>query len=136
MEGTYNALYSQMPDGGVLRSGLSRRGAGPVDTIGTTRVPRARSRNGNQLLAQTTTLAQAATIQSLSFYVAAASGKLILGIYDATAPMAGRALSKPRLLALPQRQAGIRPRASRPSHWPPAVIGWPSYPAAMLLARR
>ncbi len=45
--------------------------------------------NGNLLLAQSAKLAQAATIQSLSFYVTAASGNLILGIYDATGPNAG-----------------------------------------------
>ena len=45
--------------------------------------------NGNLLLAQSAKLAQAATIQSLSFYVTAASGKLILGIYDATGPNGG-----------------------------------------------
>ena len=47
------------------------------------------SGNGNLLLAQSATLAQAATVQSLSFYVTAASGKLILGIYDATGPNGG-----------------------------------------------
>ena len=47
------------------------------------------SENGNLLLAQSAKLAQAATIQSLSFYVTAASGNLILGIYDATGPNGG-----------------------------------------------
>ena len=47
------------------------------------------SGNGNLLVAQSATLAQAATIQSLSFYVTAASGNLILGIYDATGPNGG-----------------------------------------------
>lgn|GEM_PF-2080636 len=45
--------------------------------------------NGNLLLAQSVTLAQTATIQSLSFYVTSASGNLILGIYDATGPKGG-----------------------------------------------
>ena len=36
-----------------------------------------------------TGIKQAATIQSLSFYVSAASGNLILGIYDATGPNGG-----------------------------------------------
>lgn len=45
--------------------------------------------NGNLLLAQSATLTQAATVQSLSFYVTAASGNLILGIYDATGPNGG-----------------------------------------------
>ena len=45
--------------------------------------------NGNLLSAQSAKLSQAATIQSLSFYVTAASGKLIFGIYDATGPNGG-----------------------------------------------
>ena len=45
--------------------------------------------NGNFLLAQEATLAQAAKIKSLSFYVTAASGKLVLGIYSATGPLGG-----------------------------------------------
>ena len=47
------------------------------------------SDNGNLLLAQVATLSKAATVQSLSFYVTAASGNLILGIYDATGPSGG-----------------------------------------------
>jgi hypothetical protein len=45
--------------------------------------------NGNLLLVQDATLSQAATIQSLSFYVNAAGGNLRLGIYDATGPGGG-----------------------------------------------
>jgi hypothetical protein len=40
--------------------------------------------NGNLLVAQKTSLGQNAAVKSLSFYVAAAAGKLRLGIYDAT----------------------------------------------------
>ena len=47
------------------------------------------SDNGNLLLAQVAKLSQAATVQSLSFYVIAASGNLILGIYDASGPSGG-----------------------------------------------
>ena len=47
------------------------------------------SENGNLLAAQSATLTQAATVESLSFYVTAASGSLILGIYDATGPNGG-----------------------------------------------
>jgi hypothetical protein len=47
------------------------------------------SGNGNLLLAQTATLGQTATIKSLSFYVSTASGKLRLGIYDATGTNGG-----------------------------------------------
>ncbi len=45
--------------------------------------------NVKYLWAQSATLGQAATIQSLSFYVKAASGSLMLGIYDATGPNGG-----------------------------------------------
>src|SRR5215472_14947982 len=45
--------------------------------------------NGNLLAAQNATLSQAATIESLSFYVTQASGNLILGIYDASGPNGG-----------------------------------------------
>ncbi|MEK7138619.1 MAG: hypothetical protein AAB799_00365, partial [Patescibacteria group bacterium] len=56
-------------------------------TIGeTTILPADDSGNGNLLLAQSTTLSQTATIQSLSFYVTTAAGNLRLGIYDATGP--------------------------------------------------
>ena len=42
------------------------------------------SANGNLLSAQIAKLSKTATVQSLSFYVTAASGNLILGIYDAS----------------------------------------------------
>jgi hypothetical protein len=45
--------------------------------------------NGNLLLAQQAALGQSATILSMSFYVATASGNLRLGIYDATGPNGG-----------------------------------------------
>ena len=45
--------------------------------------------NGNLLSAQIAKLSKAATVQSLSFYVTAASGNLILGIYDASGPKGG-----------------------------------------------
>jgi hypothetical protein len=44
------------------------------------------SGNANLLLAQPTTLTQAGTLQSLSFYVSTVAGKLRLGFYDATGP--------------------------------------------------
>jgi hypothetical protein len=47
------------------------------------------SGNGNLLLAQSATLGQTATIQSLSFYVTTASGNLRLGVYDATGTNGG-----------------------------------------------
>jgi hypothetical protein len=59
-------------------------------TIGDTTVESAGDNgNGNLLLAQEATLSQSATIRSLSFYVTAASGNLILGIYDATGSNGG-----------------------------------------------
>ena len=51
-------------------------------TIGQTSVlTTADGGNANLLLAQSATLSQTATIQSISFYVTAAAGKLVLGIY-------------------------------------------------------
>src|SRR5271154_4960461 len=65
-------------------------GSAQAVTIGETAVESAADgQNANLLLAQSAKLAQAATVQSLSFYVTAASGKLILGIYDATGPNGG-----------------------------------------------
>jgi hypothetical protein len=59
-------------------------------TIGSTTVwGGADSDNGNLLVAQVATLSQTATLQSLSFYVTAASGNLIMGIYDASGPNGG-----------------------------------------------
>jgi hypothetical protein len=43
----------------------------------------------NRLLAQEATLAQAATLQSFSFYVTRSAGQLRLGIYDASGPDGG-----------------------------------------------
>jgi hypothetical protein len=40
--------------------------------------------NANLLIAQQATLSEAATVDSLSFYVTSAAGELILGIYDAS----------------------------------------------------
>jgi hypothetical protein len=42
------------------------------------------SGNGNLLEAQPATLSRTATIESMSFYVSATAGQLVLGIYDAT----------------------------------------------------
>ena len=50
--------------------------------------------NGNLLVAQQADLTRAATIQSLSFYVTSASGKLRLGIFDATGPNGGPGAKK------------------------------------------
>ncbi|WOJ89096.1 hypothetical protein RZS28_14990 [Methylocapsa polymorpha] len=50
--------------------------------------------NANLLLAQNAPLAQAATIESLSFYVSQAAGKLRLGIYDSTGANGGPGLKK------------------------------------------
>jgi PKD repeat protein len=47
------------------------------------------SGNGSFLLAQDAILAQAGTLQSLSFYVTAAAGGLRLGLYDASGPGGG-----------------------------------------------
>jgi hypothetical protein len=58
-------------------------------TIGSTNAWPADSKNGNVLSAQIAKLTEAATVESLSFYVTAASGNLILGIYDPTGPSGG-----------------------------------------------
>jgi hypothetical protein len=59
-------------------------------TIGeTTITPTDDNSNANLILAQQATLSQSASIQSLSFYVTTAAGKLRLGIYDATGPSGG-----------------------------------------------
>jgi hypothetical protein len=64
-------------------------------TIGeTTIVPLDDNANANLLLAQQATLGQSATLQSLSFYVTTAAGKLRLGIYDATGPSGGPGAKK------------------------------------------
>jgi fibronectin type 3 domain-containing protein len=47
------------------------------------------SGNAGLLLAQQATLAQAGTLQSLSFYVTQAAGNLRLGVYDASGPNGG-----------------------------------------------
>jgi hypothetical protein len=52
-------------------------------TMGDTNIaPIVDSGNGNLMHAQQATLSQGATLNSLSFYVGQASGKLILGVYD------------------------------------------------------
>ena len=45
--------------------------------------------NGNLLVSQAAVLPQSGTIQSLSFYVNAAAGKLVLGVYDPTGANGG-----------------------------------------------
>jgi len=52
------------------------------------------SGNGSILLAQSATLGQTATLQSMSFYVVNATGKLRLGIYDASGPGGGPGAKK------------------------------------------
>jgi len=64
-------------------------------TIGETSIlPELDAGNGDLLVAQQTSLAQGATLQSLSFYVEAAAGKLRLGVYDATGPGGGPGAKK------------------------------------------
>lgn len=62
----------------------------PTITIGETNILSINdSGNANVLIAQSASLSQSATIQSLSFYVTTASGKLRLGVYDSTGPGGG-----------------------------------------------
>jgi hypothetical protein len=73
-----------------LGIGLSFGAAAQTVTMGETAVLTAGdSENGNLLLAQEASLSQSATVQSMSFYVTAAAGELVLGIYDATGPSGG-----------------------------------------------
>jgi hypothetical protein len=73
-----------------LGSALSFGAAAQTVTMGETAVLTAEdSENANLLLAQEASLSQSATIQSMSFYVTAAAGELVLGIYDATGPRGG-----------------------------------------------
>src|SRR5208283_1502606 len=54
--------------------------------IGETNVlPTQDSGNANAILAQSATLTQTGTLQSLSFYVTTAAGKLVLGLYGTNA---------------------------------------------------
>jgi hypothetical protein len=73
-----------------LASALSFGAAAQTVTIGETAVlTAADSGNGNLLVAQEASLSQSARIQSISFYVTAAAGELVLGIYNATGPSGG-----------------------------------------------
>jgi hypothetical protein len=77
--------------------GLAFLGSAQAVTIGDTAVlSSADSQNANLLLAQSAKLTQTATIESLSFYVTAASGNLILGIYDAAGTLFEGADEGPR----------------------------------------
>ena len=91
MEGTFPcALFANALWRRVIFWSFSARRKRSRSRIGSNAVwSAADSGNGNLLLAQIAKLAQAATIQSLSFYVTAASGNLILGIYDASGPNGG-----------------------------------------------
>ena len=86
--------------------------------------------NANLLLAQVATLSEAATVQSLSFYVTAASGNLILGIYDATGPSGGPGALKASTASFAPKTGWNTARSSRLSHWLPAATGWPICRAA------
>jgi hypothetical protein len=73
-----------------LGIGLSFGAAAQTVTMGETAVlTTGDSENGNLLVAQEASLSQSATMQSMSFYVTAAAGELVLGIYDATGPSGG-----------------------------------------------
>ena len=90
------------------------------------------NQNSNLLLAQQTTLGQSATIQTLSFYVTTAAGKLRLGIYDASGPGGGPGRRRLRRMRSPPSSAGIRQASSLRSRYPPGPTGWPTCPAVTL----
>jgi Domain of unknown function (DUF1929)/Galactose oxidase, central domain len=79
----------------VSAGGLKSLSAAPAPiTIGVTQVlTEFDNGNANLLLAQEATLSQAATIQSLSFYVAQAAGSLRLGIYGTSGTAPGSLLA-------------------------------------------
>ena len=64
------------------------------------------SENSNLLLVQSATLAQPATLQSLSFYIQAAAGNLILGVYDSTGPNGGPGNLVAQTASVPVTQTG------------------------------
>ena len=73
-----------------LGCSLSFGAAAQTVTIGETAVlTAADGDNGNLLVAQEASLSQPATIQSMSFYVTGAAGRLVLGIYKANGPSGG-----------------------------------------------
>jgi hypothetical protein len=75
---------------GALVAELAAPSSAQSVTMGVTTVLRAAdSQNGNLLLAQQAALSEAATLQSLSFYVSSAAGSLRLGVYDSTGPGGG-----------------------------------------------
>ena len=85
----WNVNYDTAPDGWSVEDNLAKVSS-PTITIGETNILTSDdSGNGNLLLVQQATLSQTATLQSLSFYVTTASGKLRLGLYDATGPGGG-----------------------------------------------
>jgi hypothetical protein len=73
-----------------LGSALSFGVAAQTVTMGETAVLTAGdSGNGNLLVAQKASLSQPATVRSMSFYVTATAGELVLGIYNAGGPSGG-----------------------------------------------
>ena len=71
------------------------KNAGPTISMGETSIlASSDSNNGSLLVAQQANLTQTATVQSLSFYITSASGKLRLGIFDATGPNGGPGTKK------------------------------------------
>lgn len=86
--GTGGALGGAPTGGAPSTGGAATGGAGGTTTItiGEASVLSTDDNgNGNLVVAQPANLRQTATVQSLSFYVASAAGKLRLGIYDSNA---------------------------------------------------
>jgi hypothetical protein len=81
-------LLAAVPPG--IAAAATTGAPAPTVTIGETAQLTSGVRGaGNLLFAQGATLAQSATIQSMSFSVAVVSGKLVLGIYSANGPSGG-----------------------------------------------
>jgi len=87
LDGTVNVL-----DMSILLSHYGQSGSGtstPINFGETGILSGDDYGNANTLIAQSASLSQAGSLQSLSFYVSQAAGKLRLGLYDAAGPGGG-----------------------------------------------
>ena len=92
--------------------------------------------NGNLLLVQQATLAQAGTLQSLSFYVTSAGGQLRLGVYDATGPNGGPGLKKAETAAFTPGVGWNTSSVTTPVSLPAGTYWLAYFPSSNALAFR
>jgi hypothetical protein len=94
------SLYGTLAISSTVDGGVDGGNPGSSFTIGETNVlSNDDNGNANLLLAQQATLGQAATLQSLSFYVTNAAGSLVLGVYDSAGPSGGPGTKKAQTAA-------------------------------------